>query len=269
MGLIFFESQYEEASDQRSNGLIVRLYVMEPINLTLDLRSYSAEVETHQHDYHQLVLPVAGQLDMNVGSKDGGACPEQIAIVPAGEEHGFSASGDNCFVVADVPVALAPELARLPAFIRLDPALAQYVSFLHQQLLQDGKSSSERQMLLLLIQLLHERFGDSIQLDRRIKVARAHLDERFHEPVSLAQLAAVANLSERQLSELFRRQLGMTPRQYLTEKRMQRAWALLEAGELGVQQIADKVGYSNLAAFSDRFRKHFGRSPRYFRQIGK
>lgn len=206
---------------------------------------------------------------MSVGSRDGNAGAEQIAVIPAGEKHGFAADGENCFVVADVPVVLAPELARLPTFIQLDPALSQYVSFLHQHLLQDGKSSSERQMLLLLIQLLHEQFGDSVQLDRRIKIARTYLDEHFHEAVSLAQLAVVANLSERQLSELFRRQLGMTPRQYLTEKRMQQAWSLLELGEFSVQQVADKVGYTNLAAFSDRFRKHFGRSPRYFRQIGK
>lgn len=248
---------------------IVKLPFMEPCTLTLDLRSYSSEVESHQHDYHQLVLPVAGRMDMSVGSREGGAGIEQIAVIPAGEEHGFAAAGDNAFVVADVPVALAPELARLPAFIQLDPVLSQYVSFLHQHLLQDGKRSSERQMLLLLIQLLHERFGDSVQLDRRIKIAKTYLEEHFHEAVSLSRLAAVANLSERQLSELFRRQLGMTPRQYLTEKRMQQAWTLLEAGELSVQQVADKVGYTSLAAFSDRFRKHFGRSPRYFRQIGK
>jgi AraC-like DNA-binding protein len=50
---------------------------------------------------------------------------------------------------------------------------------------------------------------------------------------------------------------------------MQRAWQLLKVGELNVQQVADRVGYSNLAAFSDRFRKHFGQSPRYFRPIAK
>jgi AraC-like DNA-binding protein len=161
-------------------------------------------------------------------------------------------------------------LERLPAFIPLDTTLAHYVCFLHQQLLQGvGSRSSERQMLLLLIQLLQERFGESLRLDRRVDAARAYLDQHFHQTVSLSQLARVANLSPRHLSDLFRRQLGMTPLQYLTEKRMQRAWQLLEVGELNVQQVADRVGYSNLAAFSDRFRKHFGQSPRYFRQIAK
>jgi AraC-like DNA-binding protein len=63
--------------------------------------------------------------------------------------------------------------------------------------------------------------------------------------------------------------MGMTPHQYLIEKRMQAAWRLLEAGELNVQQVAERTGYSSLSAFSDRFHKHFGHSPRRIRQITK
>lgn len=259
---------------------------MESTHLSLELRSYSREVQTHQHDYHQLVLPLTGRLTMNVGSREGIASSQHAAVIAAGQNHGFAAPDMNRFIVADIPTALAPELERLPAFIPIDPALAQYVLFLHQQMSQQtppGQSSkrspnqspkespanrrhsSERQMLLLLIQLLRERYGGATQLDRRVEAASAYLEQHFQQPVSLAQLAAVAHLSSRQLSELFRRQLGMTPQQYLTERRMQQAWQLLETGDLNVQQIAERVGYSSLSAFSDRFRKHFGHSPRYFR----
>jgi len=246
---------------------------MQHSTLSLDLRSYSRESHAHQHDFHQLVLPVTGRLVMSVDALEGDASPQQLAVIAAGKEHGFSAPGRNCFVVADVPAALAPELERLPAFIPVDAALAQYVAFLYQQLQYSAQAgapcSSERAMMMLLIQLLHERFGASLQLDRRVDAARNYLDLYFQQTVSLAQLAAAANLSPRQLSELFRRQLGMTPLQYQTEKRMQQAWQLLEAGRLSVQQVADRVGYRSLAAFSDRFRKHFGQPPSYFRQIAK
>jgi AraC-like DNA-binding protein len=207
---------------------------------------------------------------MNVGNREGEVRARQMAIIAAGEEHGFSAPDHNRFVVADVPASLAPELERLPAFITLDTSLAHYVTFLHHQLMNGtGNPNGERQMLLLLIQLLKERCGETLLLDRRVEAARAYLDNHFRRAIPLTQLAAVANLSTRQLSELFRRELGMTPQQYLVEKRMQNAWHLLETSELSIQQVADQVGYSSVASFSDRFRKHFGRSPRYFRQIGK
>lgn len=242
---------------------------MEMSTLTLDLRSYSAETDCHQHDYHQLVLPVSGLLDMTVGQSSGQVSSQHAAIVAAGENHGFAGSADNCFVVADIPDALAPELERLPAFINLNPALIQYVCFLQQQLQQNNSSNSQRQMLLLLIQLLHEQYGEKTRIDRRISTAKDYLDNHFNQTTSLTQLAGVASLSPRQLSELFRKQLGMTPQQYLIEKRMQQAWQLLEQNQLSIQQVADSVGYTNLAAFSDRFRKHFNIPPSYFRRSGK
>ncbi|WP_432471652.1 helix-turn-helix domain-containing protein [Amphritea sp. HPY] len=239
-------------------------------HLTLDLRSYSAETSSHQHDYHQLVLPVSGQLDMTVGHRSGLVSSQQAAVVVAGEDHGFSGSPDNCFLVADIPDLLAPELERLPAFITLNPALNQYVCFLFQQMQQQHTTiSSQRQMLLLLIQLLHEQYGEKTSIDRRIATARDYLDNNFSQAISIAQLATVASISPRQLSELFRRQLGMTPQQYLIEKRMQQAWQLLETDSLSVQQVAERVGYSSLAAFSDRFRKHFDIAPSHFRRSGK
>jgi AraC-like DNA-binding protein len=251
-------------------GASVKIYFMNHSNLTLDLRSYNRETQAHQHDYHQLVLPVDGTLSMRIGDLQGEVSSDQLAVIAAGQEHGFAAADRNCFVVADVPADLAPELERLPAFIHLDTALTHYVAFLHRQMLKgEGSHSSERQMLLLLIQLLQERFGSSLRRDRRVEAARAYLDQHFYQNISLKQLAHVASLSPRQLSELFRRLLGMTPQQYLIEKRMQQAWQLLEAGHLRIQQVADRVGYSSLAAFSDRFRRHFGHSPRYFRQIDK
>lgn len=243
---------------------------MADANLTLDLRSYSGDTQKHHHDYHQLVLPVAGKLSMSIGAQEGEVSVDGLALVAAGQDHDFAGSDENCFVVADVPAALAPELERLPSFIKLDAALAQYVAFLHQQLTQQsGNSCSERQMLLLLIQLLKERFGHSVRLDKRIEAVRSHLDQNYPQPISQPELAAIAHLSVRQLNEIFRRDLGMTPRQYLIEKRMQCAWQLLAEGGLQVQQVAERVGYASLAAFSDRFRRHFGQSPRQFRQNGE
>lgn len=239
-------------------------------NLTLDLRSYSDETRVHQHDYHQLVLPVEGSLAMNIEGREGEVSQTEIALVSAGKDHQFSGSSQNCFVVADVPAALAPELEQLPAFINLDQALARYVTFLHQQLLQQQtNANSQRQMLLLLVELLKERFGHAVQLDKRIEAVRDYLDQNYAQPTSQAQLAVIASLSVRQLNEIFRRDLGMTPQQYLVEKRMQQAWQLLTQGRLQIQQIAEQVGYTSLAAFSDRFRRHFGHSPRHFRRINE
>ncbi|MCX2795434.1 AraC family transcriptional regulator [Microbulbifer thermotolerans] len=242
---------------------------MSKANLLLDLRSYDRETRRHLHDYHQLVLPVSGTLETSIAGREGCVDRGRGALIAAGAEHAFAAAAeDNRFIVADIPAALAPELERLPAFIPLDAALGHYAAFLQAELESSRSASSQgqRQMVLLLVQLLTERYGGEQCIDRRIQAARAWIDEHLAQPLPLARLAAVAHLSPRRLSELFKRSYGMTPHQYQLERRMQRAWSLLERGEFSVERIAEEVGYSSLSAFSDRFRRHFGKSPSHFRK---
>jgi hypothetical protein len=103
-------------------------------DLLLELRSYQQESQQHQHDYHQLVLPARGCLELEVEGRGGVVQAGQLAVIAAGSRHGFAAPGDNAFVVANVPAALAPQLAALPAFLPLDASLLAYVEFLRAEL---------------------------------------------------------------------------------------------------------------------------------------
>lgn len=238
--------------------------------VNLHLRSYDNEGKQHTHGHHQLVLPLLGKLSLSVDKTEGAVERSRAAVIPSGRDHGYFATEVNQFLVADLPEALAPALERLPFFVELDPALVHYVRFLHSQLVNgDGSSHTEHQMLLLLIQLLQERHGDKLNLDRRVSAAKQFIDDNFHQKIIAADLATVAHLSVRQLYELFRKQMGMTPHHYLTELRMQESWRLLEQSDLDIQRIADAVGYSSLSSFSDRFSRHFGKPPGYFRRKSK
>lgn len=238
-------------------------------HLHLQLRSYSDQGAQHAHDYHQLVLPLQGCLTLSVEAVAGEVSASRAAVIPAGCRHVFSAAEANRFVVADVPIPLAPELEALPPFVELDSALEQYVRFLSLQLGAGGCTQTEYQMLSLLIQLLRERRGERSCPDRRVLAARTYMDEHYHRRITASELAAVAHLSVRQLNALFRDQLGVTPHQYLVERRMQQAWQLLTTSDLSIQTIAERVGYGSLSSFSVGFSRHFDRPPSYFRRKSK
>ena len=237
------------------------------LELTLDLRSYDNNKATHSHDYHQLVLPLEGSMEMEVGNTSDLVINEKAAIISAGNTHEFSTKGKNRFIVADVPIALSPSLARLPAFIEMDSALSHYLLFLEHQLKTNSKNVTHadvqrnRQMLLLFVQLLTDRFGQTLNVDKRLVAAQQFIDSRLDQAISLAEIATVANLSVRQLTTLFRRYFDMSPKDYLLEQRMQSAWRLLQETPISVQQISEKCGYTNLSAFSARFTKHYGFPP--------
>ena len=238
--------------------------------VTAHIRSYSHEGQQHSHDFHQLVLPLTGRLSLAVAREENEVAQQRAAIIPAGEQHGYYARDENRFLVADIPEPLAPALERLPRFVDLSASLLHYVRFMQAQV-QSGELSSDtgQQMLLLFARLLQEHYGSAPQPDRRVAVARQYLDDHFRQRITVTQLAAVAHLSPRQLNDLFRQQVGMTPHKYLLKLRMEASRKLLEQTCLSVQQVADAVGYGSLAAFSDRFARYFGISPSYFRRNSK
>lgn len=85
------------------------------------------------------------------------------------------------------------------------------------------------------------------------------------EDLAVGDVAAVAGLSPHWFSEVFARRTGMSPWQWLTAVRIERAKRLLAEGRLPVTRIALDVGFSDSSYFARAFRRATGRSPRDWR----
>lgn len=95
----------------------------------------------------------------------------------------------------------------------------------------------------------------------------AYLRQWFAEQsLSRSQIAAYVAVSESYLTRVFRRDLGITPWEYLTRLRMERAKNLLRGTALTITEIANRVGYNDGAYFSRVFHQETGRSPLAFRR---
>lgn len=90
---------------------------------------------------------------------------------------------------------------------------------------------------------------------------------RMSEDLSLDELAADAGLSVFHFARMFKQSLGVPPRVYLTQLRMERAIELLQKTELTITQIAQEVGYSSSQVLARIFLKHYHRSPTEYRRI--
>jgi AraC-like DNA-binding protein len=94
-----------------------------------------------------------------------------------------------------------------------------------------------------------------------VKRALEWIDARLFDPFSLEDLARRCHTSESTLLRSFRKETGATPAAYLREKRLQEAHLLLQGGRWSVGEIARRVGYTNLAAFTAAFGRRFGVPP--------
>ena len=95
------------------------------------------------------------------------------------------------------------------------------------------------------------------------------LDVSFCEPFSLQELANNYHVSAGCLAAHFRRAVGISPMQYVTQSRMQRARLLLLSSELSIAAIAGQCGYPDVSNFVRRFRLQFQQTPLQFRQKHK
>ncbi|HEY8474593.1 MAG TPA: AraC family transcriptional regulator [Natronosporangium sp.] len=101
----------------------------------------------------------------------------------------------------------------------------------------------------------------AIPLARHLLRVRDLIDRAYAEPLDLAALARSAAVSPSYFSRSFKAAFGETPHQYLISRRMERAKALLRAGELSVTEVCMAVGFTSLGSFSSQFRRLVGESP--------
>lgn len=87
-----------------------------------------------------------------------------------------------------------------------------------------------------------------------------------YRDLTLADLAALLNLSTRQTQRVLQRHFGKTFSQKLTEARMASASQFLLTTDLSITDIGERLGFSSIEHFSAAFRQAMGCSPRQYRQ---
>ena len=97
---------------------------------------------------------------------------------------------------------------------------------------------------------------------RALELMRA----RLSEDISLDELAAEARLSPFHFARMFKQSVGVPPRVYLTQLRMEKACELLERTDLPVTEIAQEVGYSSNQVLARIFTKHQRMTPTDYRR---
>lgn len=92
------------------------------------------------------------------------------------------------------------------------------------------------------------------------------VQEQYDKDISLEYCAAVMNFNPAYISRVFKKEMGVSFSEYLSEYRMNIAKNLLATTELKVSEIGQKVSYTNISAFIRTFRRTFGVTPGQYRE---
>ena len=112
----------------------------------------------------------------------------------------------------------------------------------------------------------HPHVINTLQGFQRFEAVLEHIQDSLDTPMTIPQLAKIANLNPTYFSNLFSKLIGVSPLQYINKRRIERAQELLLGTNETLYEISRQIGFNDEYYFSRLFKKHVGISPDYYRK---
>lgn len=121
--------------------------------------------------------------------------------------------------------------------------------------------------LYLLLSSKEKERSNGSKLPSYLRKVHAYLEDSYPESISLNALEALFGISKYRMVHEFKKFYGVSPIQFLNNRRMKVAEHLLESTNLYVHEIGSKVGFDNTNHFITLFKKKTGLTPAEYRLI--
>ena len=102
--------------------------------------------------------------------------------------------------------------------------------------------------------------------DEMVKKAQDHIEKNMHEKLSVEQLAATFAAGRRNFDRRFIKATGNTPLEYAQRVRVEAAKKALETTRKTINEVMYEVGYADVKAFREVFKKVTGMSPLAYKE---
>jgi len=159
--------------------------------------------------------------------------------------------------------------AEVPVFT----AKEEFVSALERFLaVYDGEAPAQTLLTARAYDVLHSLTNEKAPQNnaphglRYINRAKDYLWYFQHENITVSQLATYLGIDRSYLTALFKKHLGVSPKEYITNLKMNQACRYLLDTEYSISQVANALGYEELFVFSRAFKKVKGVSPSAYRK---
>lgn len=231
-----------------------------------DFRLRQVHTEEHAHRRPSLVVGVSGALSIESrGGSAGVLAIGAMYVLPAGLPHRerVGPRPARCLLLTDA----RPAWDRLTSRRVAGRAVGLLAARLAEALdLGDvaGAEATASELIALAELESARRSASGHRLDWVGGIA-ACLDQRFPRLPSLAALAGEAGVSREHLSRVFRRTTGLTVGQYVRRRRVLEGASRLRERRADLSEVANACGFADQSHFTREFRRHFGTTPRRYR----
>jgi AraC family transcriptional regulator len=261
-------------------------------NLQID-RLYQPAHETpeHSHTRHILALVTKGapiQIERKLDGKFYSSYLKwgNFFLIPAGVTHQVSISGDAEYLCLslepDFICRIADELVNrssirlIPQHSVNDPLIQNLGLALQSQLLLGNASRLyiESASNLIAAHLLQHYATERLAVREynyglapsKLEKVVEYIERHLSSDLSLEEIAQQIDVSQSHFSRLFKQSVGLSPWQYVIQRRVETAKELLKNEDLTIDRVSDRLGFLSHSQFTIFFRKYTGVSPKQYRQ---
>jgi transcriptional regulator GlxA family with amidase domain len=103
--------------------------------------------------------------------------------------------------------------------------------------------------------------GQKLHEDDTVKKAQSYIENKLHEKISIEHLSASFSVSRRNFDRRFIKATGNTPVEYMQRVKMESAKKAFESSHKTINEVMYEVGYSDVKAFREVFKRITGMSP--------
>ena len=124
------------------------------------------------------------------------------------------------------------------------------------------------QLYLCLGQMVQKQPVSGTLAQGHVKRAVEFIHANFGYEIGVAEIARSVGIDRTYLYRIFLQQTGRSPKEYLTEFRLQTALEMLLGTEMPVTEIALSCGFKEASLFNKQFKQHYGCTPLGYRRKG-
>ncbi|MDH5178132.1 MAG: helix-turn-helix transcriptional regulator [Gammaproteobacteria bacterium] len=227
-------------------------------------------VQPHSHQRGQLVYACSGHMQVTGPFGHWYVSPQQAVWIPTGYEHAIQANTAIHYRSLFIDPVLARRLPVHRRPVQIPALLRELIRTAAEFGAEYTPDSAESRLITVMLDqvggLQTAGFHVPLPVDRRLQVMVQCLLENPADERSLAEWAALTNVSPRTLERRIQSETGLGFRDWQQHLKVAKAVQLLQNGA-SVTTTALELGYAGLSAFSTMFRRITCSSPsRWLRQ---
>lgn len=242
-------------------------------------------ITLHTHPFTELFYVVDGKGEFNIQGQRFPVKPNDFVIINPQVEHTELSSPDEPleYIVLGINGLSFSNLTPVSegghpfSFFNLRDEQKDILRYLNAMVQEATSQSMSYELVchnlleILLIKILrHQHFdlevGKQSKATKDISFIKHYLETYYHESIQLEDLASMTHLSRFYISHSFKKEIGMSPMEYLIAIRIKESKILLRTTNYSISQVADIVGFTTPTYFSKQFRKSTGISPTDYRE---